>query len=141
MTYPDLHLAAPDHMMAEIHLAGAEVAERDGKVIKEIMRTGEWSVIPTAAGTLDHPLRITKKGKSDSSTGTIAMEELVENFKAGAIPKPQVPLSDEANKDHKNLTRLNTGFVTDLWIQESDDNDEDARLVAEIDFTEPDVTD
>jgi hypothetical protein len=138
MTYPPVHLAGPATTLNEIHLAGAEVAEKDGFVIKEIMRTGEWPVIPTAAGQVKQPLKIVKRGKSDPDQGIISMEEIVTNFKAGAIPNPQVPLSDDF-KDHKNLTRLNTGFVRDLWIQESPENDEDARLVSMIEFTEPDV--
>ena len=123
-------------LFAEIHLAGTEVkADESGFVIKEVLRTGEWPVIPTKAGKVNKPLRIVRDGKSNPKHGTIALSELVENFKAGAIAAPQIPLSDDEN-DHKNLTRVNTGFVRDLWIVDDGDT---SRLVAKMEFTEPDV--
>lgn len=128
---------AEDHALAEVHLADGEATESSegGFVIKEVLRTGEWPVIPTGAGVLPKPLRIIRDGKSNKDDGVIALAEIVENFKAGAIPAPQVPLSDD-NKDHKNITRLNTGFVRDLWIEDSDNG---SKLVAKMEFTEPDV--
>ena len=54
---------------------------------------------------------------AEAAQGVIAMSELVSNFEAGAIQNPQIPLSDDDN-DHKNLTRLNTGFVRGLWIED-----------------------
>src|SRR5437763_1227817 len=42
-------------MMAEIHFATGAVEANGGLVIKEILRTGEWPVIPTTAGLLKKP--------------------------------------------------------------------------------------
>lgn len=124
-----------DRTFNEIHFAATDVSEdqESGFVVKEILRTGEWPVIPTKGGTVNKPLRIVKEGKSSKDDGVIAMEELVENFKASGL-KVQIPLSDEESNDHKNTTRLNTGFVRDIWI----DGD---KLVAKMEFTEPDVKD
>jgi len=127
--------AEGDSGFAEVHLAGATTTEKDGFVIKEVLRTGEWPVIPTGNGLVKKPLRIVRDGLSSKEQGVLAMEEIVANFKAGAITNPQIPLSDDKN-DHKNLTRVNTGFIRDLWIE---DKEGGSRLVAKMDFTEPDV--
>ena len=127
--------------LSEIHFTGddaLEVVEKDGLVKKEILRTGEWPVIPSSKGILNRPLTITRSGLSDPDKGIISLEELKENFDKKVISKVQVPLSNEEN-DHKNITEVNTGFVKELWI-EDDENDENlSHLMAGIDFTEPDV--
>lgn len=123
-------------MMSEIHFATGAVEESEGFVVKEILRTGEWPVIPTAGGLIKKPLRVIRDGTSSKNDGVISMSELLAHFKAGIPHRVQVPLSDEANNDHKNSTRLNTGFVRDLWIK---DEDSTSKLVAKIHFTEPDV--
>ena len=123
-------------MMSEIHFATGAVAESDGFVVKEILRTGEWPVIPTKAGVIKKPLRIIRDGVSSREDGLIALSELVAHFKAGIPHRVQVPLSDEATDDHKNATAVNTGFVRDLWIADEGDM---SKLVAKIEFTEPEV--
>ena len=120
---------------AEIYFSSETDSDTDGFVIKEILRTGEWSSRPTSAGLLKKPLKIVKDGKSNSKEGVISLSEIVENFKLGAIPNVQIPLSDDEN-EHKNTTRLNTGYVRDIWIV---DNDEGSKLVAKMEFTEPDI--
>lgn len=127
---------ASEKSLAEIHLSGDDYQEQDGFVVKEILRTGEWGVIPTKSGLVDKPLRVVKDGISDSKEGIISLSEIVENFNLGAIPNVQIPLSDDSD-DHKNITRLNTGYVRDIWI--SEDENGEAKLVAKMEFTEPDV--
>jgi hypothetical protein len=122
---------------SEIHLAGTEQKEEGGFVLKEILRTGEWPVIPTAGGVVKKPLKIIRDGQSDSANGVISMSEVIQNFDAKVIPNPQIPLSDD-QKDHKNITRLNTGFVRGLSIVDSDSG---SKLVAKMEFTEPEVKD
>jgi hypothetical protein len=135
----DWNFADNDAMVAaEIHLAGSEQRDENGLVVKEILREGEWPVIPTNFGRVKKPLRVVRNGRSDKEAGVISMEELVANFEAGAIPNVQIPLSDEEHRDHKNTTRVNTGFVRGLRIEDKDDG---ARLVADMEFTEPDVRD
>jgi hypothetical protein len=129
-----------DRSVAAVVLAGAEQREENGYVLKEILRTGEWPVIPTAAGLIRMPLRIVRDGRSDFTRGLIAMSELVENFNNGAIPNVQIPLADRARDDHirdGNLARVNTGFVREVWIEDQDDGI--SKLVAKMEFTEPDV--
>jgi hypothetical protein len=107
-----------------------------GLVRKDILRTGVWPVIPTKQGVIKKPLTITKSGESNRENGIISLDAVKQGFDAlkGKF-KVQVPLSDD-DDDHKNITRLNTGYVEDVWIEGSDD---DARLVAAINFTEQDV--
>jgi hypothetical protein len=122
---------------AEIHLAATAQAEMtNGLVRKDILRTGVWPVIPTRQGIIKKPLTITKVGTSDRDKGIISLASVKQGFDSlkGKF-KVQVPLSDD-DDDHKNNTRLNTGFVEDVWIEE---DGEDARLVAAINFTEADV--
>jgi hypothetical protein len=123
--------------MAEVHLAGTEAREEEGFVVKEVLRTGEWPVIPTRGGIVEKSLKIVRNGRSNPDEGIIAMEELVENFHNGPIRSPQIPLSDD-DDDHKNLTALNQGFVRDLWIVDEGD---DSKLVAKMQFTETDTRD
>jgi len=120
---------------AEVHLAGTEQKESNGLIEKEILRTGSWPVIPTRGGKVKKPLTIIRDGKSDREKGIISLSELYENFKRVG-QRVQIPLTDD-DDDHKNNLRLNTGFVQELKIV--DRGDGDSRLVAVMDFTEPDV--
>jgi len=127
---------ASEKSLAQVHLSGDDYKEDDGFVVKDILRTGEWGVIPTKGGLVNKPLTVIKEGKSDVKAGIISLSEIVENFKLGAVPNVQIPLSDDSD-DHKNITRLNTGYVRDIWI--SEDEEGNAKLVAKMDFTEPEV--
>lgn len=122
--------------IAEIYFSNSAQKSDSGFVIKEILRTGEWPVIPTRGGVMNKPLKIVRNGVSDREKGVISLEELKKNFDAGAIPNVQIPLSDVENNDHKNTTRLNTGFVREVWIEDEGDI---SKLVAKMEFTEPDV--
>ena len=121
----------------EIHLAGTDQREEEGFVIKEVLRTGEWPVIPTKSGIIKKSLRVVRDGVSNSRDGVISLAELVQNFKAGVIGNVQIPLSDDKD-DHKNITKVNTGYVRDIWIT---DDGSGSKLVAKMEFTEPDVKD
>lgn len=128
---------ASEKSLAEIHLSGDDYKENeDGFILKEILRTGEWNVIPTKSGIVKKPLKVVKDGLSNAKEGIISLSEIVENFKNGAVQNVQIPLSDDSD-DHKNITRLNTGYVRDIWI--SEDESGDAKLVAKMEFTEPDI--
>jgi hypothetical protein len=134
----DVQLSDPSYSdIAEVHLAGTSQEEHDGLVRKVVLRTGSWPCIPTSGGLVNKPLQIIRDGKSDKDKGIIALSELVENFgKVGQ--RVQIPLTDTDSNDHKNQLRLNTGFVKNLFIV---DEDGCSKLVADMDFTEPDVKD
>ena len=133
----DWNFVAGETTLAAIHFAEPQQEEDNGFVKKTILRTGTFGAIPTRAGLIRKPLHIVRDGKSDHKNGTIAMAELVENFKSGAIPNVQIPLSDDSD-DHKNIAAINTGFVRDIWIE---DEEGEAKLVAKMEFTEPEVRD
>ncbi len=118
----------------EMSFAG-EATEQDGLIWKKILRTGFWSHTPTKDGVVAKKLRIVRNGHCDRANGIIALSELEENFDDGAVPYVTVPLSDD-DTDHKNIARLNTGFVRKLRI---DDDGDKSYLCAGIDFTEPDI--
>ena len=120
--------------LATINFSGT-ATEEDGLVWKEILRTGEWSKTPTGNGVVDRHLRIVRDGESDPANGVISLSELHKHFEEGAVPYVTVPLSDD-QKDHKNIARLNTGFVRKLEVV---DRNGVSVLRAGIDFTEPDV--
>jgi hypothetical protein len=113
----------------------SEATEEDGLVWKDILRTGVWTHTPLGGRVVKKPLQIRRDGESDPVNGVISLAELYENFNDGAIPYVTVPLSDD-EKDHKNIARLNTGFVRKLKLE---DRDGVSVLRAGIDFTEPDV--
>jgi hypothetical protein len=117
----------------EIHFAAtAQEETSSGLVRKEILRTGSWPVIPTKGGIVKKPLTIVLDGESNRENGVISLAAVKRGFDAlkGKF-KVQVPLSDD-DDDHKNITRLNTGYVEELFIQGD-------KLVADILFTEADV--
>ena len=120
---------------AEVHLTGTAQRESNGLIEKEILRTGHWPVIPTRGGKIKKPLTIIRDGRSDREKGIISLSELLSNF-TRVGQRVQIPLTDD-NDDHTNSIRTNTGFVTELRID--DKGLGDSRLVAVMDFTEPDV--
>lgn len=121
---------------SEIHLAGTDQREEQGFVVKEILRTGTWPCTPTRGGIKNVPLVIVRDGKSDPEKNVISLSELVSNFQALDM-RVQIPLSDD-DDDHKNITATNTGYVRDIWIVDSANG---SKLVAKMEFTEPDVKD
>ena len=128
------------HVMGEIHCAIDGQATEDGKLVKKrVLRTGVWDTTPTSAGKVKKRLQIVKDGKSDARKGIISLAELKENFQRQAIQNVMIPLSDIPGDDHlvtQNMTKLNTGFVRSVDIEEEDGT---AYLVASMEFTEPEV--
>lgn len=123
--------------LAEIHFSDtAQTEAENGLLRKVILRTGTYPEIPTKGGIVKKPLKIIRTGPSDKDEGTISLEEVKQNFDLKAIGKVQIPLSDDTD-DHKNITKLNTGFVEGLEIEEDDEGE--SLLVAKMNFTEPDV--
>lgn len=116
--------------------SAVELADDDQFIVKEILRTGEWAKTPGATGTIRKPLKVVRDGKSDGKNSIVSMTELVESFEDNAYPYVTIPLSDD-QKDHKNLTKLNTGFVKGLEIEDKEDGS--SVLKAKMHFTEPDV--
>jgi hypothetical protein len=121
---------------AEVHLAGTDQREEQGFVVKEILRTGTWKVTPTRGGIKNVPLTIVRRRQERPEKNIISLSELVSNFKALDM-RVQIPLSDD-DDDHKNITATNTGYVRDIWIVDSANG---SKLVAKMEFTEPDVKD
>ncbi len=124
----------------EVHLAGTDVARKGGKILKGILRTGEWDVTPTLSGKVKRPLKIVATGKSDRSKGIISIEEIVRNFnEKKAVKRVLIPFSDKRADDHVrdgNMARVNTGFVTALSTEQEGDT---THLIAELDFKDEDV--
>jgi hypothetical protein len=121
-------------VLNEVVLSG-DASEEDGLIWKDILRTGEWDSTPTTNGVIKKKLRIIRDGFSDPTNGIIALSEIYRNFNEGAVPYVTVPLSDDL-QDHKNIARLNTGFVRKLRMAERDGL---TVLQGGFDFTEPDV--
>lgn len=120
----------------EIFLSGS-ATEEDGLVWKEILRTGKWTHTPTNKGIIKKSLSIIRDGDSDPVNGVISLSEVHRNFEDRAVPYVTIPLTDDQN-DHKNLARLNTGFVRKLKLI---DRDGISVLVAGMDFTEEEIKD
>lgn len=129
-----------ERVLNELHFAGSDLEKQDnGLFRKAILRTGEWLFTPGTKGVAKKPLKIVRDGMSDPANGVIAMQEIVDNFKAGALPYVPLTLTED-DKEHPDtkakLTRYAKGFIRDLFIQ---DENGVAKLIADIDVTEPDV--
>jgi hypothetical protein len=122
--------------MNEVNFADAGAEESEGLVWKDILRTGVWNSMPTTKGIVKKRLQIVKDGVTDIAKGVISLSELKKNFDDKAIQYVTVPLSDDQS-DHKNIARVNTGFVRKLMIVDGDGDT--ALLRAGIDFTDPEV--
>jgi hypothetical protein len=123
--------------MNEVNFADAAVSESDGLVWKNILRTGVWNSMPTTKGVIKKKLQIVKDGVTDIAKGVISLSELKQNFDDKAVPYVTIPLSDD-ERDHKNIARLNTGFVRQLEVTDPDEEGI-SYLRAGMDFTDPEV--
>lgn len=122
-------------VMNTINFSASEATEEEGLIWKDILRTGVWDQTPTVNGVIDRKLQILRNGESDPAKGIFSLAELETNFNDGAVPYVTLPLSDDLN-DHKNIARVNTGFVRKLRII---DRGNTSFLQAGCDFTEPDI--
>lgn len=123
----------------EIFFSGDDDVDVDetGLATKAILRTGEWDKTPSSKGVIRKPLKVVRDGISSAKDRIISLSEIKDNFDKGAFANVPIPLTDEENKDHKNLLRLNTGWVKKLWIKDLPDGA--AKLMAGMQFTEPDA--
>lgn len=108
-----------------------------GLVTKAILRTGEWKKTPSSKGVIKKPLKVIRDGVSSAADRIISLSEIKDNFEKNAFKNVPIPLTDEENKDHKNLLRLNTGWVKKLWIEDLPNGM--SKLMAGMQFTEPDA--
>lgn len=125
--------------LIEFQFADDEIEkdEATGLIWKPILRTGEWPKTPSSKGIVNKALKVVRDGVSSAKDRIISLQEIKDNFDVGAYPYVPIPLTDEEHKEHKNLLRLNTGWVKKLKIREDDNGV--AKLVAGMQFTEPDA--
>lgn len=136
---PEYEYSAEGGYGMEVFFSGGDDVEIDdtGLATKAILRTGEWDKTPSSKGVLRKPLQVVRDGVSSAKDRIISLSEIKDNFDKGAYPNVPIPLTDEENKDHKNLLRLNTGWVKKLWIKDLPDGM--SKLMAGMQFTEPDA--
>jgi hypothetical protein len=116
---------------------GAEFAQEGNLVWKDIFREGEWEITPTLAGPVEKKLTIVNEGTTDYKKGIIALSDIEASFEDQAIPYVQIPLTDTPGQDHKEMARLNQGFVKKLRRTKGEDGK--WRLQAGCHFTEPET--
>lgn len=139
---PDVEeYSADSSHLVEIFFAGDDdddlEVDETGLVKKAILRTGEWKKTPSSKGVIRKPLKVIRDGVSSAKDRIISLQEIKDNFEAGAYTNVPIPLTDEEKKDHKNLLRLNTGWVKKLWIEDLPNGM--SKLMAGMQFTEPDA--
>jgi len=132
----NVKFAAESDFLAEVFLdAGPAISAKPddkGYIWKTVLREGKWNVSPGSDGkSQSKPLVIVKEGKTDRAKGVISMQELKENFDAGAVEHVTIPTS------HADKVTENTGFIRGLRFGKDDKGR--AILEAAMDFTEPDV--
>lgn len=116
---------------------GAAFAQEDNLLWKDIFREGEWEITPSLSGPVEKKLTIVNEGTTDYKKGIIALSDIESSFNDQAIPYVQIPLTDEPGKDHKEMARLNQGFVKKLRRTKGEDGK--WRLQAGCHFTEPET--
>jgi hypothetical protein len=128
-----------DAMLAEIYQpdTGIEMAEKSGKRLfrKKILRTGEWDKTPGLRGIERKKLKVVRDGESNLEAGVVSLADLKHGFDEKAYANVTVPLTDDS-KEHKNLLRLNQGFVREVEIEDEEDG---SALVATMEITEPET--
>jgi hypothetical protein len=126
----DFELGADDSQLSEVYLADGVTDEgENGLIWKEILREGEWAYRPgPGQKPIPVPLKVVS-GKANSKT-EIGMADLLEAFNEGAVDHVTVPTS------HEDRPHENTGHVRALKMNTIDGK---AKLLAGIEFTEPDI--
>lgn len=96
----------------------------DGLIWKPVLRTGYWKVGPNGK-----PLMVVD-GHSEDQRNAIGMQDIVDNYNAGAVEHVTVPTN------HDDKVEQNTGYIKALKIHRTDQG---SYLMAGHDFTEPNV--
>lgn len=105
---------------------GAPVSvDEQGLMWKPVLRTGVWDVGPNG-----RPLRVVA-GASHDPKSTIGMQDIVDNYNAGAVEHVTVPVT------HNDTVEENRGFVKGLKIAQAKDGT--SFLMAGHHITEPDT--
>lgn len=130
----------------EIFLSGTTPeTDADGLVWKEILPEGESAYTPTPLGPKKKPFKVIAEGPGDLANGIASLTQIKESFDDGAFENVQVILAskpkdkDGTGGDHDEITANNTGFVRKMRIEDKPGATGKKRLVAGIEFTEPDV--
>ncbi len=106
---------------------GAPVSvDEQGLMWKPVLRTGVWNVGPNGK-----PLRVVA-GRSTNPQAVIGLQDIVDNYEAGAIEHVTVPVT------HNDTVEENRGFVKGLRIAASADG-QTHYLMAGHHITEPDT--
>ena len=104
---------------------------------KEILREGTFKMRPgPGQKPVPVPFHVRRDGPSDWKKSIVSLQELVNNFKAGAIQHVTIPTS------HDNKVTENTGFIDDLAIVDREDPNTGKKIAilrAKPRFTEPDI--
>lgn len=107
-------------ILAEMYFADGDAVEEDGVIWKTIMREGTWKYSPgPGQKPVAKPITVVKSGTSDPNKAIISLEELKNNFDAGAKDHVTIPTS------HADKVYENTGFIDALKI----DTDAKGRAV------------
>jgi hypothetical protein len=133
----------------EVFLSGSTPqVDDEGLLWKEILPEGESAYTPTPSGPLKRPFKVVANGPGDLSKGVASLEEIKQSFEDGAFENVQVILASKKKDpetgeggDHDEITANNTGFVRKLRIEDKPNAEGKKRLMAGIEFTEPDVKD
>lgn len=123
-----------EYTLGQINLASDEKAiEKDGLIWKEVLKTGKWATTPDLnQQPVDRPFIVNRSGDTivTDDQVTLSLEKLKEAYDEGAIDHVTVP------ETHADSVLENTGHVRELRI---DGDGSDSRLMAGIEFTEPEV--
>lgn len=133
-----LELAAGDELTLEIFIRDGfgeptELTDSEGLIWAPILRSGTLATRPGPYGEkLRDPLVIVP-GRTADPSKEIGLENLLANFKAGAIQHVTIPTS------HENGVLENNGYIVDMRIDDSTKRVGERVLMGAHKVTEPDV--
>lgn len=110
-----------------------ELDEEKGLIWAPILRSGMLATRPGPNGEKKHDPLVFVPGRASDPRKEIGLQNLLDNFKAGAIQHVTIPTS------HENDVLSNTGFIKDLKIVDSKKRPGEKVLVAAHDFRDPEV--
>lgn len=110
-----------------------QLDEKAGLIWAPILRSGMLATRPGPHGEKKHEPLVFVPGRAGDPRKEIGLQNLYDNFKAGAIQHVTIPTS------HENSVLDNTGFIKDLKIVDSKKRPGEKVLMAAHDFRDPEV--
>jgi hypothetical protein len=128
------HLHLSDSTPVEEEQITLDDGETVSVIWKDVLVEGSYPMSPGPGGrAVPEPMHVVAEGKSDVSTKTISMSDVIESHKDGAFKYVTIPTS------HRDQSVDNTGYVVRPNGLRVIDKNGKKVMQAALGFTEPDI--